>query len=80
MELPLQATTTRPPGTSKTSFPVDGDGVGDGDDDWVPLGVVAPAVAADVALDGDGVWDAEGEGVGDVTVTTPPTAFPFTHR
>ncbi|MDQ1464222.1 MAG: hypothetical protein QOC73_1163, partial [Actinomycetota bacterium] len=31
--LPLQATTTRPPGTSKTIFPVDGLGVGDGDED-----------------------------------------------
>jgi hypothetical protein len=80
IELPLQATTTRPPGTSKTNFPVDGDGVGDGD--CVTLEVAVPAMAPDVAPDGDGdvVCDAEGEGVGEVGVTTPPIAFPFAHR
>jgi hypothetical protein len=85
IELPLQATTTRPPGTSKTIFPVDGLGVGDGDEDeGVTLGPTVPAIAPDVDPDGDddGVGDVEGVGVGvgDVVVTTPPIAFPFVHR
>jgi hypothetical protein len=84
IELPLQATTTRPPGTSKTIFPVDGLGVGDGEDDGVTLGVTVPAMAADVDPDGDddalGDVEGVGVGVGDVVVTTPPIAFPFVHR
>lgn len=46
------------------------------------LEVAVPAMAPDVAPDGDGdvVCDAEGEGVGEVGVTTPPIAFPFAHR
>lgn len=84
MELPLQATTTRPPGTSKTNFPVDGLDVGDGDDEGVTLVAPVPAMAPDVAPDGDddgvGDFEADGVGVGDGTVTTPPIAFPFAHR
>lgn len=82
IELPLQATTTRPPGTSKTIFPVDGLDVGDGEDEGVTLAVTVPAMAAAVDPDGDdeGVGDVEGVGVGDVVATTPPIAFPFVHR
>jgi hypothetical protein len=83
IELPLHATTTRPPGTSKTIFPVDGIGVGDGDDEGVMLAETVPEVDPDVDPDGDddvvGEVEGEGVGVGDA-VTTPPMALPLLHR